>query len=67
MYNIFNEIGLHEMKLCNPWNVQASIGVSYNWIVQVNGNGNQLFKSYFHSQSVVQLELLNVAKEKEKM
>ncbi len=30
MYNIFNEIGLHEMKLYNPWNVQASIRVSYN-------------------------------------
>jgi hypothetical protein len=52
---------------CNPWNVQASIRVSYNWTIQVNGNVNQLFKSYFHSQNVIQLELLDVTKEKEKV
>jgi len=67
MCNIFNETGLHQMKLCNPWNVQASIRVSYSWTIQVNGNVNQLFKSYFHSQNVVQLKLLDVTKEKEKV
>jgi hypothetical protein len=34
--------------------------------IQVNGNVNQLFKSYFHSQSVVQLELLDAEKKRKK-